>query len=272
MRDLKFGFMGVGNMAQAMIARMLESKVVEPHQIYCSNRSEPRLEKVKATFNINTLRTNEDLVDTCHFVFLCMKPQDLISAIEPIGTAFRPDQTVVSLAAGIQVDRLKKYMLQNPVVCRLMPNTPTKIGRGIMGLYISSPRPDIARQLTHVLAPLGQIISADDEEQLQAILVAASAGTGFVYELMIYWQEWLEEHKFTPEMARLITTETFLGTAMMAESAKEISLEDLQNRVVSKKGVTDAGLASIRENEVERLLRISFEKTAMRDQELSEAP
>jgi pyrroline-5-carboxylate reductase len=91
---------------------------------------------------------------------------------------------------------------------------------------------------------------------------------GFVFELMIYWKEWLEEHGFAPELAQKMTVQTFLGASVLADGAGE-SLEDLQNRVTSKKGITAAGLDSLRELEVERLLRYSFEKAAIRDKELS---
>ena len=88
-------------------------------------------------------------------------------------------------------------------------------------------------------------------------------------ELMEYWRDWIEEHGFDPETSRQMVVQTFLGAAMMAEKAGEQSLLDLQEKVVSKKGVTAAGLQSMRELEIERALRYSFEKAVLRDQELA---
>jgi pyrroline-5-carboxylate reductase len=218
------------------------------------------------------MRTNEELVDTCDVVFLAMKPQDLLPAVEPIATSFQPHHVVVSLAAGIEISRLKRVMVQGPSIVRVMPNTPSRIGGGVVGIYNPSRRADVDDRLRRLLSPMGVLVELEDEEQLRAILVAAAAGTGFVLELMIYWQDWLEEHKFTPEQARRITVQTFLGTSVMADRSPEAGLEDLQNRVVSKKGVTEAGLNSIRENEIERGLRIGFELAALRDQDLSRQP
>jgi pyrroline-5-carboxylate reductase len=98
-------------------------------------------------------------------------------------------------------------------------------------------------------------------------MVACSSGTGFIFEMMLYWQEWLEEHGFDGEVARRMTTETFLGASLLATQSKE-SIDELQARVTSKKGVTAAGLQSMRELEIERALRISFEKAAMRNKEI----
>ena len=86
---------------------------------------------------------------------------------------------------------------------------------------------------------------------------------------MVYWQEWLEDLGIEPELARAMTESTFQGTADLAQQTPSLSLEELQSKVTSKKGITAAGLESMRELEVERLLRYSFEKAALRDRELS---
>jgi len=87
--------------------------------------------------------------------------------------------------------------------------------------------------------------------------------------MMMYFQDWIEERGFEPDVARKMVVETFLGAAKLAAVNPDQSLEDLQNKVTSKKGVTAAGLESMREFEIERALRYSFEKAALRNQELA---
>ena len=108
-----------------------------------------------------------------------------------------------------------------------------------------------------------------DEDQFEAFMIACSSGTGFVFELMTYWQEWIEEHGFDPEVAKVMTIETFLGASELALKTPDLSLEELQSRVTSKKGVTAAGLESMRELEIERALRVSFEKAALKNKEMA---
>jgi pyrroline-5-carboxylate reductase len=100
-------------------------------------------------------------------------------------------------------------------------------------------------------------------------MISCSSGTGFVFELMMYWQDWIEERGFAPEVARQMTIETFVGASLLAAQSNGTEIEELQSRVTSKKGVTAAGLQSLRELEVERAVRISFEKAAMRSDEIS---
>jgi pyrroline-5-carboxylate reductase len=264
------GFIGAGNMAEALIAGWLSKSLITPAEIFVSNRTPGKLQKLSAELNVQTCATNEELVDKCDVVIIAVKPQDLESAIEQIASSFTADQVVVSLAAGVPLKKLKKILPQNQNIVRLMANTPARIMRGTFGYCTAADNLRVDRWMDRMFKPIGLTVKLDEGEAFEAFTVATSAGVGFVYELMIYWQEWLEERGIDAETAELMTVHTFLGTAELALRRSSQSLTDLQAQVTSKKGITAAGLGSMRELEVERLLRYSFEKAAIRDRELSE--
>ena len=89
--------------------------------------------------------------------------------------------------------------------------------------------------------------------------------------MMQIWQEWIEQFEIDPETAKQMTLGTFLGTAMLAEKSPNLNFYELQTKVVSKKGVTAAGLEGMRDGEIDRILRISFEKAALRNRELGKS-
>lgn len=262
------GFLGAGNMSQAMIRGLLQTPGMRPDKIWVANRSPGKLQKVVEQFQVQGTQSNEELVENSDIVILAMKPQDLLGAVEPIARAFDEKQIVVSLAAGVRMETLEKHLPQCRLV-RLMPNTPSLIGKGVLGYLVNEDDEAVEAMVEDLFAPLGRVLAMNDEEQLEALTVAASAGTGFVFELMLYWQDWLLEHDFDPATARAITVETFLGASALADTSNELPIEELQNRVASRKGVTAAGLQSMRELEIERALRISFEKTALRNSEIA---
>jgi pyrroline-5-carboxylate reductase len=269
LRTKKIGFLGAGNMAQAIIRGLLETDFIQAKNIWASNRTPGKLQKLQQEHGINICASNDELVDQCDIVILGVKPQDLLPAIEPIARGLTDQHIVISLAAGIKMETLEKHLQQARLV-RLMPNTPTLIKRGVLGYLLNNPEDAGLDDLVESLfEKLGLVLRMADEDQLEALTVAASAGTGFVFELMMYWQDWIEEHGFDSVLARKMTIETFLGAAQLAQQSQDISLEELQARVASRKGVTAAGLQSMRELEIERALRISFEKAAMRNSELS---
>ncbi len=273
------GFIGAGNMAQALIQGWLSKNLIKPEEIFVSNRTEGKLIKLTEQHGIVACATNEEVVDKCDVVILAVKPQDMETAVEPIASAFNDDQIVISLAAGISLKKLKKLLPKNQHLVRLMANTPAKIMSGTFG-YCTSSRPSpggaqalnirVERFMERMFEPLGLLVKLDEGEQYEAFTVATSAGVGFVFELMIYWQEWLEERGIDGDLAQNMTVSTFLGAAELARQSVPQSLADLQSQVTSKKGVTSAGLLSMREFEVERGLRYSFEKAALRDRELAQ--
>lgn len=266
-KEKKIGFIGSGNLAQAIISGLLESDTVRKDQIFISNRSEKRLERVKEKFNVTGFPTNEQIVDHCDIIFIATKPQDLFEAIEPIAPSFGIEHTVVSLAAGIRLDSLRKTLPEVKNLVRLMTNTPIKVGKAVVGFCMSTESKITEDIIYELLNPLGYVVKASDDEMLAAITVSASSGTGFVFELITYWMDWIQDYGFSEEQSYKIALETFLGAATLAKESNT-KIYDLLDHVTSKKGVTQSGLDSMRELDVERALRISFEKALLRDKEL----
>lgn len=265
---MKVGFLGAGHMAQAIISGWIKNKNLDPADVYVTNRTPGKAKKLAEVYGVQFCENNEDVIEACDMVILATKPQDLESAVEPIASSFQDSHVVVSLAAGVTLYSLKKLIPARVTLVRLMPNTPLQIGEGVIGYALTQPDLVIERRIEHLFQPLGLVVKLDEGDAFQALTVGAASGTGFVFELMIYWQEWLEEHGIEPEIAKEMTIKTFLGASLLAQQSQG-TLEELQSKVTSKKGVTASGLQSMRELEIERLLRYSFEKAVLRDSELA---
>ena len=271
LKSMKIGFIGAGNMTQALVKGMVESNAVRPQNIIISNRTPGKLIKMAELYKVQTREHNELVVEECDVLILAMKPQDLPKALEGFANQIREHQIVISLAAGINFESLSRQIPEGRLV-RLMPNTPSIIGRGVLGFICQEDGDDFVRSLmADLFASLGVVLEVDSEDQFDALMISCSSGTGFVFEMMMYWQDWIEEHGFSEETSKKMTIETFLGASLLAAQSAGVDIEELQSRVTSKKGVTAAGLNSMRELEIERALRLSFEKAALRSQEISRA-
>jgi len=268
LKTFKIGFIGAGNMAQALIKGIIESKAMRPDQVMVSNRTPGKLLKLKEQFGVQTREHNEQIVEECEIVVLAMKPQDLPNAVENMHSAFSENQIVISLAAGINLKTLSKMIPEGRLV-RLMPNTPSLIGRGVLGLLSNQKDSSVTEMMRDLFSSLGVVLDVETEDQFDALMISCSSGTGFVFEMMMYWQDWITEHGFSTEQSKIMTIETFVGASLLAAQSAGVDIEELQQRVTSKKGVTAAGLNSMRELEIERALRISFEKAALRSQEIA---
>jgi pyrroline-5-carboxylate reductase len=266
---MKIGFIGAGNMTQVLVKGMVESKIVKPQNIIISNRTPGKLIKMADLYQVQTREHNEMVIEEADVIILAMKPQDLPKALEGFASQITEHQIVISLAAGINFESLQRQIPEGRLV-RLMPNTPSIIGRGVLGFICEEEGDEFLHSLMQDLfSSLGVVLEVDSEDQFDALMISCSSGTGFVFEMMMYWQDWIEEHGFTEEMSKKMTIETFLGASLLAAQSIGVDIEELQSRVTSKKGVTAAGLHSMRELEIERALRLSFEKAALRSQEIS---
>jgi pyrroline-5-carboxylate reductase len=260
----KVGIIGAGNMGQAIIKALVESETVKPDSLYVTNRSPGKIEKMKKLYNVQAESTNEALIDACDVVIIAVKPQDLAEAIEPCRSAFSGEHVVISLAAGVDFRSLRKLIPEGSLI-RVMANTPVFVRKGVIGFCAQNAIYETLIQ--NIFSPMGTVVKLEEGDPFEAFSVASASGTGFIFELMSYWQDWIEEHGIEPQVARDIVVQTFLGTAALAEKSTE-TVEELQNKVVSKKGMTAAGLESMRSLEVEGLLRMSFNKAALRYKEL----
>lgn len=267
----KIGILGCGNLGQAMLRAFIDSGLVTKENLYVTNRVEKKSVNIAAEFGVKALRTNEELVDLCEVVIIGVKPQDLYQTIEPISSSFHDGHTVMCLAAGVSLESLVDLIPEASSIVRVMPNTAAKVKTSVIAYAATEAATAQMGWIKPLLETMGLVVPVEDGEMMEALTVGASSGVGFIFELMIYWKEWLEERGIDPDIAKKITVQVFYGAAKLAESTGNTSLEELQRKVTSLKGVTAAGLDSMRELEIERALRYSFEKAAMRDKELGES-
>lgn len=263
---MKLGFIGAGHITQSLIRGLLNTQTITAAQVGVSNRTSGKLKKIQDELLVNTFHSNEELVQFADIIFIAVKPQDFLVVAEEVGRIVNSQQIIISLAAGIPLVKLQK-LIPKARWARVMPNTPTAYNQGVVGIY--SLDTALAINLSDLLALVGKVYITENEEQLNSLLVGTSSGTGFVIEIMSYLQDWLEEHGFNSKEAKAMAIQTFLGASLISQKHPEKSLLDLINAVASKKGVTAAGLESIREHDMDRLLRMSLDLAQKRNEELA---
>lgn len=266
----KLGFIGTGNLAQAIITALVEENSIARENIYITNRTPGKPTKLKKKFpEINYLTNNEELVETCDIVVFAMKPQDLQNAVEPISYVFDKSKLVISLAAGVTIQNLKRLVPEAGDIFRVMANTAARVKKGVFGYCSTNNNSANESYILELFSPLGLVVAAEEGEEFDALTVACSSGTGFVLELLHYWQDWLQDRGYEEEIAKKMAIETFIGAAELAKHTEHLSVEELRDQVTSKKGVTLAGLEKMREFELEGNLAMSFEKAIQRNRQLA---
>lgn len=262
------GIVGLGNLGQALLGGLLQSKTLDAKDVFVANRSPGKVDKMVKKWGCHGMAHGHQVIEKCDVVILAVKPNDLFDFIESARNSFKEDQLIVSLAAGVSLGALKKAIPHGNVV-RVMANTPISVQRAVIGFAVTESDIVVEKIITNLFSPLGHVVSLNEGDPFDAFTVGSSSGSGFVFELMSYWQEWIQEHGIEPEEARKIVVETFVGAGEMARK-EDLSFEQLTEKVASKKGVTAAGLSAFRELELEGILRMSFNKSLIRNRELGQ--
>lgn len=121
LKDRLLGFIGAGNMAEAMIRGIVQNQLVPPDRILASDISGERREHISGTLHVETVRDNGSLVDQSNVIFLSVKPQAVPRVLNGIGPHMGPEKLLVSIVAGVPIKTLSAGMPEGPRIVRTMP-------------------------------------------------------------------------------------------------------------------------------------------------------
>ncbi len=132
---MKIGFIGLGNMATAIISGILKKNYVTNEDIIGFDVNEEARESIKAKFNISVVDNNEAVASKADILVLAVKPQFMPIAIADIRRAVKQNTILVSIAAGKTLQYLAEQMgRQDCKIVRCMPNTPALVLEGCTGV------------------------------------------------------------------------------------------------------------------------------------------
>lgn len=267
MIDATIGFIGAGNMAEAIVKGLLEKRVVEPFRLILSDPSDER----RATFQAQGLNTTTDniaLVNEAGIIVLAVKPQVMASVLEPLREHFRAGQVVISIAAGIRTEKLDAWCGGVPAMVRVMPNTPALVGLGVSALCRGPRAGDEAMQLTATLFDAVGTTLMVDEAQMDAVTAISGSGPAYVFLWLEAMLAAARQQGFDEATARKLVYGTLSGAAALAEGSAD-GPDLLRARVTSKGGTTAAALQVMEERGFAGMLADAVEAAANRSRELS---
>jgi pyrroline-5-carboxylate reductase len=265
---MKITFVGGGNMAIALIGGLRKQgfsaagiQVVEPFE-------EART-RLNDAFGVRCTPAIDAAALNCETLVLAVKPQQMKDAIKPAAGKLG-DQLVVSIAAGLRLADLSRWLGGHRRIVRTMPNTPALIGAGVTGLY-ADPSVELEGRTTaeKILGAVGRVLWVDAEEMMDPVTAISGSGPAYVF----YFIEALETAAVNlglePHAARLLAVDTFLGAAKLADSSAEaVSL--LRERVTSKGGTTEAALKSFDADSIRAAIERGVQAANARGRELGD--
>lgn len=262
------GFIGAGNMAEAIVHGLIEKHVVAASQVCLSDPSGDRRALFARRFGVATHADNAAVLKSAGIVVLAVKPQVMADVLEPLRGVWRADHLVISIAAGVRTDKLDGWCGAVPGIVRVMPNTPALVGCGVSAWCAGPRATDAQMMMVELLFAAVGVTLRVDESGMDAVTAISGSGPAYVF----YWLEAMlkaaRQHGFDDATSRTLVYQTFAGAAALAIASPDAP-GDLRARVTSKGGTTEAAIRLLEERAVAQSLVDAVAAAARRSNELS---
>lgn len=263
---LKLGVIGVGNMGAALLGGILKNGVVPPEQILLCDRHPEQHEALYGQ-GIRQATSPCEVVASCEYVLLAIKPQGFTALMEEIKPACKGQNIFISIAAGISGSFIKKALDYDAKVVLVMPNTPVSLGYGTSALSSVSPTTDFEfNTVLSFFAACGDAVQIPSG-LMNEVIPFNGSGPAFIYRFTQIFVQRAVALGFDHETALKLFCSTLIGSAhMMTDSG--IDLDQLIRMVCSKGGTTLAGLDAMEQHNMEEAVVAGIDSCIKRAYEL----
>jgi pyrroline-5-carboxylate reductase len=247
LRAAQLSFVGVGVMAEAMIAGLLRRQLVSRNQIVGSHPRAARREEMQTQYGIRMFEGNREAATfaeaqqaeepTASVVVLAVKPQRVGRVLQELRGALSEGQLVLSIVAGARLETIAAELL-HPSVVRAMPNTPAQIGQG-MTAWTATPQvgPAQLEQVRALLGALGREMYVESENMIDMATALSATGPTYIFMMMEALVDAGVHMGFSRHVAEELVTQTMLGSVLFARETHKHPAE-LRNMVTSPGGTS----------------------------------
>jgi len=275
----KTGFIGAGNMAEAVIGAITRTGVIPSSMVYASDVNTERLNTLKKTYSISIAADNLKLFSMCDIVVLAVKPQQMTDVLQQLTShneySVPRRKLVISIAAGVPLAKLESLLYsplskgenENLPIIRVMPNTPALVLAGMSGMTPNSQAlPDDINAARTILEAMGKVIEFK-EDDLDAVTALSGSGPAYLFYLAESMIQAGINLGLDPYDATILTNTTLKGSVVLMEEMNE-SPELLRRRVTSPGGTTEEAFRVLEKKKVKEAIAEAIAAAARRSKEL----
>jgi pyrroline-5-carboxylate reductase len=268
------GFIGAGNMAEALIKGLTNSGKISPAQLIASDSVKERLVYIAETYEAKVFNKNYEVAEGADIIILALKPGDMKACVTEIAPDLSGGKLLISVAAGVTTDNLQVWLkegglTEDVALVRAMPNTPATVGEGATGIVAGrgagKAELDLAKT---IFEQVGRVLIFDDETLLNGVTGLSGSGPAYVFLFMEALCEAGVKNGLSYEDSRTLAVQTTLGAAKYALGSDK-DFTKLRKMVTSPGGTTIEGLKVLEDKGFYDILIDAVRAAAKRAEELS---
>ena len=263
----RIGFIGGGNMGEALIKGLLNSGRFDANQIRVSDISQDRLDYLQSTYQLSAFADNGEVAGNSDVIILAVKPQQMGDVLADISARVEHLPLVISVAAGVTIATLEQALGKSVPLIRVMPNTPALVLAGASaiagGAHASGDHMAIARML---FESVGLVVEVG-EANMDAVTGLSGSGPAYVYLFMEALIDAGVLMGLSRPVARDLAVQTTMGAAKLA-AGSDCHLATLKDQITSPGGTTIHGLTVLEEGGMRGMLMEAVAAATRRSEEL----
>ena len=264
------GFIGAGNMAEALVKGIINAKLYQPKDILISDIRKERLDLLEKEYGVTPAKDNCDLAGRVDTLVLSIKPQNMADVVKGIKDAVRGDCLVISIMAGVRIAKISS-VLGDKAIVRVMPNTPALIGQGASALFANAKAKSLMDNATKIFSAVGKTVIVDNEDLIDSVTAVSGSGPAYFFSLMEEMIKTANGLGLPEEIAKILVLQTAKGAALLADERDKFgeSPAELRRKVTSPGGTTEAALKVFTAREFDRIIEQALTSARDRSKELS---
>ncbi|MCA6952932.1 pyrroline-5-carboxylate reductase [Pectobacterium polaris] len=269
MQQRKIAFIGAGNMAQAIIAGLVNGGYPAQHISVCAPSGKNR-DALAAQYGVISSADNVRCAQEADVIVLAVKPQMMATVCEPLREQVNfSGKLVLSIAAGINIARFQALLGEPLNIVRIMPNTPSLVGKGMSGMYAPASVNQADKDFTaQLMQSVGKICWVDSESGINGVIAAAGSAPAYFFLFMEAMQQEAIRQGFSQDTARLLVQQAASGAAALVEANPDTPLSTLRENVTSKGGTTAEALRVFNEQQLTQTVAEAMQAAIARAQEM----
>lgn len=259
------GFLGSGNIAEAILRSVLKAGTYMSSQIIASDISAER-RSVFEKLGASVTESNTEVCDKADLLICALKPQDISTVLKEVYEHCRKEQLFISVAAGVSTESVEYYLEDIPVV-RVMPNTPLLVGSGACALSRGTHSDENHVKLVKDILETGGIAVEINENMMDIVTALSGSGPAYFFYIVEAFIRAAGDEGLNRDIAETLLFQTIKGSAdMLLET--DLSPEKLRRMVTSPGGTTEAAIKYFEKNDLCGTLKEGFQEAVERSKQL----
>jgi pyrroline-5-carboxylate reductase len=265
----KIGFIGAGNMAEALINGLISSKLFKSEQILITDIVKKRVDYIKSTYKVSIASDNKQLSKESDIIVLSVKPNHISKVVSEIKAAITSKKILISIAAGIPSALISKLLKKNSKIVRVMPNTPSLVLAGASVLYCNeNVTAQEKERVKEIFQSVGIAHTVEDEGLLDPVTGLSGSGPAYVSIFIEALADGGVKMGLPRDMAHKLAAQTVYGTAKMIIEGDDHPAQ-FKDKVSSPGGTTIEGIHHLEKGGFRSSTISAVEAATRRSKELS---